>query len=202
MKNQMKTLFLLMAILSTMHCSNNPKPLDTAVSPAATKKTIILAVDGGGIKGIIPAVFLNAIEIGTLKLSYQLFDIIGGTSTGGIISVAVTSMTQKTNRFPYTGKELMNIYGTQGGQIFVAQGCQVDFCATYYARNVNQGIEPYLQSLLPAGFSLKDAKAYIGSLPGRRVQHMFTTSYGQFYRRCRTQSRPKKRLWALFIQLV
>jgi len=42
----------------------------------------ILAIDGGGIRGIIPAVVLAAIEKQSGKPICELFDLIAGTSTG------------------------------------------------------------------------------------------------------------------------
>ena len=49
----------------------------------------ILTIDGGGIKGVFPAAFLATVEE---KLGEQLgeyFDLIAGTSTGGIIALAL-----------------------------------------------------------------------------------------------------------------
>ena len=47
----------------------------------------ILAIDGGGIKGVFPASFLATVEdsIGDNVANY--FDLIVGTSTGGIIAL-------------------------------------------------------------------------------------------------------------------
>ena len=49
----------------------------------------ILSIDGGGIKGVFPASFLAALEdmIGNKIANY--FDLIVGTSTGGIIALAL-----------------------------------------------------------------------------------------------------------------
>src|SRR2546421_12093373 len=49
----------------------------------------ILAIDGGGIKGVFPASFLASIEdaIGDRVANY--FDLIVGTSTGGIIALGL-----------------------------------------------------------------------------------------------------------------
>jgi len=44
----------------------------------------ILAIDGGGIRGVIPAVLLAEIEKRTGQPISELFDLIAGTSTGGI----------------------------------------------------------------------------------------------------------------------
>ncbi|HZK28344.1 MAG TPA: patatin-like phospholipase family protein [Thermoclostridium sp.] len=58
-------------------------------------KKFILSIDGGGIRGIIPAVFLTELkkaleENGVTKPFHQIFDLIAGTSTGGLISLALT----------------------------------------------------------------------------------------------------------------
>jgi patatin-like phospholipase/acyl hydrolase len=45
----------------------------------------ILAIDGGGIRGIIPAVILAEIEKRTQRPIYELFDLVAGTSTGGLV---------------------------------------------------------------------------------------------------------------------
>ena len=50
----------------------------------------VLAVDGGGIRGIIPALVLAAIEEQTHRQIFELFDLVAGTSTGGIIALGVT----------------------------------------------------------------------------------------------------------------
>jgi len=50
----------------------------------------ILAIDGGGIKGVFPAAFLSSIEetLGGAPVS-SFFDLIAGTSTGGIIALGL-----------------------------------------------------------------------------------------------------------------
>ena len=147
-----------------------------APEPGTSKKTIILAIDGGGIKGLIPATFLQAIEARIGKPSYQLFDLIGGTSTGGIISVALTSPSSQDNTRPFSAAETVNIYKTKGSDIFVAQPT-VKTEATYYANNNGAGIEPYLQKILGTSTKLSDSYKFIHGLSNARVKQMFTTSY-------------------------
>src|SRR5687767_10134770 len=59
------------------------------------KKFNILTIDGGGIRGIFPAMFLASIEAelksrGIEKYRiYENFQLISGTSTGGIIAIAL-----------------------------------------------------------------------------------------------------------------
>lgn len=142
-----------------------------------TRKTVILAIDGGGIKGVIPATFIQHIESSLKKPSYQIFDVIGGTSTGGIITAALTTPKKTTGR-PYTAEEIVSIYNHDGGKIFLPQDCKIEQCATYYADNgEGDGIEPYMQKMYGQEVSLAGSHNKMQVLPGNRVKHMFTTSY-------------------------
>jgi uncharacterized protein len=49
----------------------------------------ILSIDGGGIKGALPASFLATIEKTTGEPIVDHFDLIAGTSTGGIIALGL-----------------------------------------------------------------------------------------------------------------
>ncbi len=53
------------------------------------KERKILSIDGGGIKGTIPASFLASVENTTDKSIVEHFDLIVGTSTGGIIALGL-----------------------------------------------------------------------------------------------------------------
>src|SRR3989442_4572018 len=50
----------------------------------------ILSIDGGGIRGIIPAMVLAELERKTGRPICNLFDLIAGTSTGGVLALALT----------------------------------------------------------------------------------------------------------------
>jgi patatin-like phospholipase/acyl hydrolase len=49
----------------------------------------ILSIDGGGIKGIMPAAFLATVEETVGRPIIDYFDLIAGTSTGGIIALGL-----------------------------------------------------------------------------------------------------------------
>jgi patatin-like phospholipase/acyl hydrolase len=49
----------------------------------------ILSIDGGGLKGALPAAFLAEIERLTKKRIVDQFDLVAGTSTGGIIALGL-----------------------------------------------------------------------------------------------------------------
>ena len=79
----------------------------------------VLAIDGGGIRGIIPAKILAEIERRTKKRIFELFDLIAGTSTGGILALGLTMPKQKNSpEAKYTGEELIKLYRENGERIF------------------------------------------------------------------------------------
>jgi len=79
----------------------------------------ILAIDGGGIRGVIPAVLLTHIERITRKPTAELFDLIVGTSTGAILSAGLTVKESKTSRKPrYSAQDMLELYTERGHEIF------------------------------------------------------------------------------------
>ncbi|XP_010665553.1 phospholipase A I isoform X2 [Beta vulgaris subsp. vulgaris] len=63
--------------------------------PVARQGLRILTMDGGGMKGLATVKILRELEKGTGKQIHEMFDIICGTSTGGMLAVAlgIKSMT-------------------------------------------------------------------------------------------------------------
>ena len=48
-------------------------------------RDLILSIDGGGMRGVIALAILCWLEEQTGKPAYELFKVVGGTSTGAII---------------------------------------------------------------------------------------------------------------------
>uniref|UniRef100_A0A0D9WZK0 Patatin n=1 Tax=Leersia perrieri TaxID=77586 RepID=A0A0D9WZK0_9ORYZ len=57
--------------------------------PVAKKGLRILSMDGGGMKGLATVQILKQIEQGTGKRIHEMFDLICGTSTGGMLAMAL-----------------------------------------------------------------------------------------------------------------
>lgn len=77
----------------------------------------ILSIDGGGIRGVIPAVVLAEIEKRTQRPIAKLFDLVAGTSTGGILALGLT--VPKAPAAPlYTAQNLVELYEREGRRIF------------------------------------------------------------------------------------
>jgi patatin-like phospholipase/acyl hydrolase len=73
----------------------------------------ILSVDGGGIRGIIAARILQEIETRLRRPLGQVFDLIAGTSTGGIIACGLVKP-----GVPLTAAQLLQLYVGRGAEIF------------------------------------------------------------------------------------
>ncbi|EED34198.1 patatin family protein [Luminiphilus syltensis NOR5-1B] len=50
---------------------------------------VVLSIDGGGIRGLIPALVVAHLEAMTKRPACELFDLIVGTSTGGILALGL-----------------------------------------------------------------------------------------------------------------
>ena len=72
----------------------------------------MLAIDGGGIRGLIPALVLTELEERSGRRTFELFDLIAGTSTGGILACALCAPD------PLPARELVALYEEEGPEIF------------------------------------------------------------------------------------
>jgi patatin-like phospholipase/acyl hydrolase len=84
----------------------------------------VLSIDGGGIRGLIPALVLRHIEEQTGRPTADLFDLIAGTSTGGILALGLTipeegAAVESEEASPrYSAEALASLYRERGGDIF------------------------------------------------------------------------------------
>lgn len=70
----------------------------------------ILSIDGGGIRGAFPAAFLAEIEDQVGSPLHEYFDLIAGTSTGGIIALGLG--------LGFPACEILEFYESEGPKIF------------------------------------------------------------------------------------
>jgi patatin-like phospholipase/acyl hydrolase len=77
----------------------------------------VLSIDGGGIRGVIPGMVLAALEERTGKHTAELFDLIAGTSTGGIIALGLT-VPGEDGKPRWMANDLVGLYLTEGPRIF------------------------------------------------------------------------------------
>ena len=73
----------------------------------------ILVLDGGGIKGVFPASFLATVEDSLQESITNYFDLIVGTSTGGIIALGLG--------LGWSAQEILTFYEELGPKVFRAE---------------------------------------------------------------------------------
>jgi hypothetical protein len=78
----------------------------------AGRRFRILAIDGGGIRGIFPASLLAELErrYTSRRSVGEYFDLVSGTSTGGILALGLGA--------GYTAAELLDMYVSRGNEVF------------------------------------------------------------------------------------
>ena len=80
----------------------------------------ILSVDGGGIRGIIPAYWACEIEKRAHKPISHLFNMLAGTSTGGIVAAGLSFPKADGVTPKFAAYELLDVYRHRGNKIFPA----------------------------------------------------------------------------------
>lgn len=73
----------------------------------------ILSIDGGGIRGVFPVAYLARLEEDLDQPLYKYFDLIAGTSTGGIIAIGLA--------MGLKAQEILELYESRGPEIFSQQ---------------------------------------------------------------------------------
>lgn len=92
-------------------------------SPTYGNLITVLSIDGGGIRGLIPSTILSFLESELQKLDGEdariadYFDVIAGTSTGGLVTAMLTAP-DENKRPSFTAKEITEFYLQHCPQIF------------------------------------------------------------------------------------
>ncbi|ONK75646.1 uncharacterized protein A4U43_C03F19070 [Asparagus officinalis] len=96
--------------------------------PSSGKLITVLGIDGGGVRGIIPGTILAFLESKLQELDgpdarlADYFDVIAGTSTGGLVTAMLTAP-NKDNRPLFAAKEINQFYLENCPKIFPQKNC-------------------------------------------------------------------------------
>ncbi|CAM6069004.1 unnamed protein product [Sphagnum tenellum] len=89
------------------------------------RRITILSIDGGGVRGIIPATMLAELESclqrldGGDKRLVDYFDLVAGTSTGGLITAMITAPSKENPKRPLlSAAEVLKYYQNYSSTIF------------------------------------------------------------------------------------
>lgn len=101
----------------------------------------ILSLDGGGIRGIVPARILQRLEEDTGKLTRDMFDLVAGTSTGAIVACCIAK--------GIPAATIVDLYFKEGKRIF-NRGWNIFglFGAKYPAVGLEAVLDEYLGDTL------------------------------------------------------
>ncbi|XP_042491769.1 patatin-like protein 2 [Macadamia integrifolia] len=100
-----------------------PSPVLQIRPPTFGDLITVLSIDGGGIRGIIPATILEFLESQLQELDGEdarladYFDVIGGTSTGGLVTAMLTAP-DENNRPMFSAKDIKPFYLENSPKIF------------------------------------------------------------------------------------
>jgi predicted acylesterase/phospholipase RssA len=130
----------MLPLRSTAAADESPAP-----SPPPRVPVRILSIDGGGIRGIIPALVLARIEKLTGRPAASLFDLVAGTSTGGILAIGLT-VPKFSGRPVYSAQELVTLFEREGPRIFSRSMLRtlVTSDSLFWKKYSSQGIEEVL----------------------------------------------------------
>ncbi|MBD2042875.1 patatin-like phospholipase family protein [Microcoleus sp. FACHB-672] len=146
----------------------------------------VLSIDGGGIRGIMPALILAEIEKRTGKRISQLFDLVAGTSTGGILALGVTKPNPANPaEAQYQAEDLIRLYKHEGKRIFPKPRSRLAEMAKYQSLVLkNFWYSPIVnfQNLFRPKFSSGGRESvlteFLGETPiEEAVTEVFVTSY-------------------------
>ncbi|MEH2435918.1 MAG: patatin-like phospholipase family protein [Nostoc sp.] len=135
----------------------------------------ILSIDGGGIRGIIPALLLAEIERRAQKPIFSLFDLITGTSSGGILALGLTKprlssdVSDNLSVAEYTAEDLL--------QLFLEYGVEI-FYEPLFERLLGPLEDIFLQPKYPSESKEEIFRQYFGNAPlENNLKEVFVTSY-------------------------
>ncbi|XP_074562449.1 patatin-like protein 1, partial [Curcuma longa] len=107
-----------MASSSTADASTSNIP-----PPSCGKRITILCIDGGGVRGLIPAKIIEFLEKQLQELDggdariADYFDVISGTSTGGLIATMLAAPGEN-NKPLFAAKDIVDFYLQNCAKIF------------------------------------------------------------------------------------
>jgi len=116
------------------------------------KKVRILSIDGGGMRGIIPAVIIKYAEEYLQKKSPKTtiadhFDFIAGTSTGGILTcIYLVPQDGNKSKAKFTASEALDFYLKEGYNIFNASRLK-NWQRLWGLRNATEYSPQYIEDL-------------------------------------------------------
>jgi predicted acylesterase/phospholipase RssA len=84
----------------------------------------VLSIDGGGVRGLVPAIVLAEIEARTGRGVADLFDVVAGTSTGAVLALGMNVPGERPNVPRWQALDCVEFYKVHLAEIFGQGGWQ------------------------------------------------------------------------------
>jgi patatin-like phospholipase/acyl hydrolase len=94
------------------------RPLRKDLAPRGRDLVAVLAIDGGGMRGLLAARVLEALEARAGLPVSALFDLVAGTSTGAILALGLVAPAADRAGPRFAASDLVALYRTHGRDIF------------------------------------------------------------------------------------
>lgn len=127
-------------------------------------KKMVLSLSGGGTRGIMEAEYLAQLEEVTRKPIRKLFDVIVGTSTGGLLAILLSIPDQYDHNKPkYSAREIVEIYKDISKDIFKRSSLNKIFNpkgifkSKYHSEDFEEVLQTYLGHIV-----MQDLLGWVG----------------------------------------
>jgi patatin-like phospholipase/acyl hydrolase len=123
--------------------------------------TRILSIDGGGTRGLFPATIIRQLELDLGKPVTEIFDVIIGSATGGIIAAAIAG--------GLSAEQMQNIYLNEADDLlpknFFRQFLLLNPVNLFRAKYTNKGLYAALEKHIGSQKTLGDVFNQFGEKP-------------------------------------
>ncbi len=155
----------------------------------------ILSINGGGVRGIVPAKIIERITTITDKPIHELFDYVIGTSAGGIIAVSLTVKNEDGSP-KFSTSDVVQIFKEEVQQIFYPghfEGWPVLSIAEQFFRGIGQFFAPkYSRDGIDNLLELKlgDATFLNTTMPVTTVSYSLDSDGPRLWSKYRAENEP------------
>lgn len=94
--------------------------VNAAPAPSGRRIKRVLTIDGGGMRGVIPATFIDTLESMSGKPITDLFDLFVGASTGALLALGL-NVPGPDGKQKYSARDIIQLYDDCGPIIFNKQ---------------------------------------------------------------------------------
>jgi predicted acylesterase/phospholipase RssA len=116
------------------------KQMSTINAESNREEYNILSIDGGGIRGLIPAIWASELERRTGLNSCSMFHMMAGTSTGAIIAAGLSLPDKNNAGIPrYRAGDIVELYTAHSDKVFSNRRSMLNILGSSYNKYTDDG---------------------------------------------------------------